>query len=166
MSNAPSFWLGTLFLGCVACDTPQTFVVLENAFPATASKPYVISQGFWQAVSFAGPIPPGDSSPPTATVAASANTAFVLVAPGEEVLADGGPATGSSLLVLESDGGFGVELNQTLFIPVRDATFVGDCAGGSPLSQDEADFITQRVFESAFSGLVYDAATCTTQGIP
>jgi hypothetical protein len=70
-----------------------------------------------------------------------------------------------------------------LSIPVEDTTFAGNCATGSFLSQQEADFITQVVFPSAqqgagweagpggehipnlFAGLRYDAATCALSPI-
>ena len=44
---------------------------------------------------------------------------------------------------------------------VSDATFVGSCAAGQPLSQDDADLVTQRIFPGDFAGLTYDARTCT-----
>jgi len=51
-----------------------------------------------------------------------------------------------------------------LHIPVDDATFSGNCAAGSVLTQTQADFITRRVFATDFAGRHYDAATCTTTG--
>ena len=57
-----------------------------------------------------------------------------------------------------------MHLNNTLHIPVDDTTFVENCSAGSSLTQNQADFITQRVFASDFAGLNYDAQTCTTTG--
>ena len=58
--------------------------------------------------------------------------------------------------------GYGVDVSDTLDIPVSDATFTGNCGAGSFLTQSQADFITQFVFSDIFAGLQYDAATCTT----
>jgi hypothetical protein len=140
----------------VGCDAPNTKVVLDNDYPpATAN---VIYQAFWQAVSFAKPILPGASSDPENTVAASDNSAYVVLAPGFF----GGQPT--SLVVLQSSGGFAVHLDETLHIPVDDQHFAGNCAAGSFLTQGQADFITQRVFAGLFAGLGYDAATCAVTG--
>jgi hypothetical protein len=96
---------------------------------------------------------------PDDTVPASANTAYVILAPGWDPKS---PTPPTSLVGMQSRNGFGVELGDTLQIPVDDATFIGNCASGSSLSQAQADFITQFVFPSDFATLRYDAATCTT----
>ncbi len=142
-----------------ACDTPDTSVVLENRYPPSTSTPLVIYQAFWQAVSFTTPIPPGSSSGPESTIAASANAAYVALAPGWNPMNSTPP---TFYVVLQSRIGFSVQLNQTLSIAVDDTTFAGNCAAGSFLSQTQADFLTQIVFSSLFAGLSYDAATCTT----
>ncbi len=143
----------------VGCDTPHTNVVVDNGYEASAPIPLVVYRAFWQAVAFTTPIAPGQSSDPQNTVAASPNTAYVILAPGWDP--DGG-TTPTSLVVMQSLDGFSVSFDTTLHIAVDDATFIGNCAAGSHLSQDQADFITQRVFSSDFASLAYDAATCTT----
>jgi hypothetical protein len=141
------------------CDAPETDVVLDNHYPTPSSSPIVIFQAQWQAVSFTMPILPGTASMPQSTVAATDNSAYALIAPGWDANA-GMPPT--SLVVLQSRGGYTVHLNQTLHIAVDDTAFAGNCAAGSTLTQAQADFITQRVFAPVFSGMTYDAATCTT----
>ncbi len=150
----------SLVLSVVAsagCDTPSTSVIVQNQFAPVTS--FVVYRAFWQAVAFDDPIAPGEASDPASTVPASPNTAWALVAPGWDPAS---AATPTSFIVLQSRGGFAVSLRDTLRIPVDDTTFAGDCAAGSTLSQQEADFITRRVFAAELAGLVYDAATCTT----
>jgi hypothetical protein len=113
----------------------------------------------WQAQWFDAAIRPGSSSDPQDTVPASSNTAYVVLAPGWDPASSVAP---TSFVVMQSRGGYGVHLNETLHIPVDDSTFLGNCASGSTLSQDQADFITQLVFPDDFASLAYDAATCTT----
>ena len=149
--------LGAFSLSCGFGDAPHTYVALDNAYP-TSSK-LVVFEGFWQAVPFPNPIPTGGSSGPQNTVAASDNTAYVILAPGWDPTSASGPA---SLVVLQSKSGFAVHLNDTLHIPVDDAHFAGNCAAGSHLTQQQADFITQLVFPVTFASFRYDAATCTT----
>lgn len=149
---------------CVACgDTPHTHVALDNAYPASSK--LVVYEAFWQAVPFgqatsppSNAIPPGASSGLQSTVAASNNTAYVVLAPGWDPA--GGTAP-TSLVVMESKSGFAVHWNDTLHIPVDDAHFVGNCAAGSKLPQKDADFVTQLVFPGTFASFRYDAATCT-----
>jgi hypothetical protein len=143
--------------GCDYIDTPYTYVVVDDDYPAP---PLVVYQAQWQAVAFTTPIPPGASSTRQSTVPASANTAWVVLAPGWDPSGDASSPT--SYVVLQSRSGFGVHLNDTLHIPVDDADFAGNCAAGSVLTQPEADFITQFVFPGLFQGMTYDAATCTT----
>jgi len=147
-------------LGCEPPSTTTTFVVLENDYPAGSG--LVIYQAFWQAVSFQTPIAPGSSSDPQNTVPASANTAYVVLAPGWDPSSNTTPTT---FIVLQSREGYGVHVSHTVDIPVSDATFAGDCAAGSFLTQSQADFVTERVFSGIFDRFKYDAATCTTTSI-
>ena len=157
---------GLVALLAGGCDKPETTVVLDNNYPSSTSNPFIVNQAFWQAISFTAPVPPGASSEPQDTIPASANTAYVLVAPGWDPKADGGASTPTSLIVLQSRSGFEVHIDHQLRIPVDDADFIGNCAAGSVLTRDEADFITQRVFADVFAGLHYDPTTCSTTGAP
>jgi hypothetical protein len=146
---------------CFGCgDTPHTYVALDDAYPASSE--LVVYEGFWQAVAFSNPIPPGGSSGLQNTVAASDNTAYVILAPGWDPTSNAGP---TSLIVMQSRSGFAVHWNDTLHIPVDDTHFDGNCAAGSRLTQQQADFITQLVFPGTFASFRYDAATCTTTPI-
>jgi hypothetical protein len=144
------------------CDTPSTNVIVDNDYPVSATPALVVYRAFWQAVELRAPIAPGSSSDAETTVAASPNTAYAVLAPGLDPTA-GAPAP-TSFVVLQSRQGFAVHWNSTLHIPVDDTTFAGNCAAGSVLSQEQADFITERVFACDFAGLHYDAATCTATG--
>lgn len=156
---------GAFWILAAGCDTPQTNVVLDNQYPPSQANALVVYRAFWQAVSFIGPIPPGSSSDPQSTAAASENTAYVVLAPGWNPAADGGPSTPASFIVLRSRNGFAVHLDTTLHVPIDDAAFAGNCAAGSFLTQEQADFITERVFPIDFAGLRYDASTCATTGV-
>lgn len=153
--------LAVVALG-IGCDTPQTFVVLDNRYTPTPTNSLVVYRAAWHAVTFAMPVLPGASSDPQHTVPASAIVAYVLLAPGWDPSSSTPP---TSFVVMQSRDGFEEHLDQTLHIPVDDTTFIGNCAAGSFLSQEQADVITQRVFESEFMNLRYDAATCTTTPI-
>jgi hypothetical protein len=142
------------------CDTPHTYVVLDNNYPRSTA--LVVFDAFWQSVSFPIPVPPGSSSDLQSAIPASTNTAYVVLAPGWDPTSS---TTPTSLIAMQSRTGFELHLDHTLHIPVDDTTFVGNCAAGSFLSQEQADFITQFVFASDFSSLSYDAATCTTTPI-
>jgi hypothetical protein len=61
---------------------------------------------------------------------------------------------------VKSSAKLAVTRGSTLTIGVSDATFVGRCAAGTALSQDDADFITQRIFPGDFAAVTYDAKTC------
>ena len=145
----------------VACDTPNTQVIVDNDYPAASGN--VVYEAFWLADAFTTPIPPGTSSDPQTSVFASPNPAYVVLAPGWDPTSTTAPTV---FVVLESQGGFALDFDNTLHIPVDDTTFEGNCASGSTIPQGDADFITQRVFQQTFSGLHYDAATCTTTPSP
>jgi hypothetical protein len=152
------------------CDkAPDTKVVLDNDYSPSAPVPLVVYRAFWQAVSFQQPVAPGSSSEAQSTESADDNTAYVILAPGWDPTSDAGPPT--SFVLLQSRSGFTVHLDQTLHIPVDDSTFVGNCAAGSFLTQDQADFIAERIFTSAIFDAAapppfhYDAATCTLSAL-
>lgn len=153
---------GIFALGFAGCDKPETAVVIDNDYPASTETPMVVYRAQWQAVWFDAAVSPGSSSDPLATLPASANTAYVILAPGWDPTSSSAP---TSFVVLQSRNGFEVHLNETLHIPVDDTTFLGNCGSGNTLSQDQADFITQRVFAADFASWAYDAATCTTTPI-
>ena len=151
------FALGLMFVAA-GCD-PRTSVVLDNGYPVYTTVPLVVYRAQWQAVSFEDPVAPGTSSDQEDTLAASDNTAYVLLAPGWDPASSTPP---TSFIALQSRGGFAVHLGDTLHIPVDDTTFAGNCAAGSFLTQAQADFITQLVFESDSGSFAYDPATYTT----
>jgi hypothetical protein len=145
------------------CDQPpETTVVIDNRYPASSTSPLVVYHAYWQAVFQDAAVPPGSSSDAQSTVPASSNTAYAVLAPGWDPTTSAPPA---SLVVLQSRNGFEVHLSDTLHIPVDDTTFIGNCASGTPLSQAQADFITQLVFPGDFTSMHYDAASCTTTPI-
>jgi len=146
-------------LAATDCDTPHTYVVFGNDYPTSPTNRLIVYRATWQAVTFQSPIAPGDSSDPQSTIAASENTAYVVLAPGWDPEGGAPPA---SFVVLQSRQGFAVHLNNTLRIPIDDATFSGNCAVGSFLPQAQADFITQFVFPNDFASLRYDATNCKT----
>jgi hypothetical protein len=148
-----------LALCASGCDTPDTTVVLDNEYPASDKPALVVYQAYWQAVSFAEPVPPAASSTAQSTIPASANTAYAVLAPGWDPASSTPP---SSFVVLQSVNGFSVQLDDRLTIPIDDTTFAGNCAAGRLLKQSQADFITGFVFPTVFAGKHYDAATCTT----
>lgn len=150
----------SLAAGCFA--HPDTAVVVENDYPEATTEPLVVYSAFWQAVSFQEPIVPGSSSSRQATVPASANTAYVVLAPGWDPTS---PTPPTSFVIMQSRSGFSVSFDSTLDIPVDDTTFAGNCSAGSFLSQSQADFITQRVFPGIFASFHYDASTCTTTSV-
>jgi len=163
ISSAAASCALSLAAWAAGCDArPQTTVVVDNQYAPSPTGALVIHDAYWQAVSFKDPIPPGTSSDPQNTVPASANTAYVVLAPGWDPDASTPPA---SFVVMHSRGGFDVHLNDSLHIPVDDTTFIGNCAAGSFLSQTQADFITQFIFPTTFAPFRYDATNCTTTAI-
>jgi hypothetical protein len=151
---------GLVLLALAAgCDQgPHTAVILYNGYSSSAPAPLVVYAAYWENIAFPTPVDPGASSPPQVAEPTSGDTAYVVLAPGWDPELS---ATPSSLVVMQSRNPIAVDFNDTLTITVDDADFIGNCASGSPLPQDEADFITQRVFPGDFASMRYDAATCT-----
>ncbi|HEY3252349.1 MAG TPA: hypothetical protein VGJ91_00290, partial [Polyangiaceae bacterium] len=55
-----------------------------------------------------------------------------------------------------------VDRGELLTFVVSEQATVGDCRAGKALAQEDADYITQRIFPAEFAELSYDAASCTT----
>src|SRR5579871_2167587 len=80
LARLPMLVVG-LGLALGACDThPTTYVEIENAYAPSSG--LVIYRAAYKEVAFADAIAPQASSSPQATVPASANDAYVLLAPG------------------------------------------------------------------------------------
>lgn len=143
-------------LSCVGvgCDTEDpTAVVVDNTYSDA-----VVYRVWWKAVLFADPVLANESSGELRGIPAT-DMAYALLAPGWDP-SSGVPPT--RLLVFKSKQPLSVTRGSTLHITIADATFAGSCPAGTPLSQSDADFITQRIFPTDFTDATYDAATCTT----
>lgn len=145
-----------------ACETSdETRAVFDNEYPARESRSpdrVVLYKGWWSVAQLAAPVLPGAESDAVRVVNGS-DYAYALLAIGWD------PASGRSptrVIPIRTNTPLSVARGETLFIDISDATTLGNCLTGQPLSQDDADFITQRIFPGPFTGLHYDAASCTT----
>lgn len=147
------------FAGACKTEDPSR-VAIENAYPApsTGSAPAnVVYHAWWSATYFAHPVAPGATSEEERAVPAT-DTAYVVLAPGWD------PSSGmlpTSLVALKSKTPLSIGRGDLLTIRVSDELFTGNCAAQQPLAQDDADFVTQRIFPGDFEGYTYDAKTCT-----
>jgi hypothetical protein len=151
--------LFTAALWLSACETSDpTFAVIDNGYPATdASGSVSVDRGWWSVAAFFEPVPAGAESAPVRVVKGT-DYAYALVARGWD------PQAGlpTALVPVRSRLELTVERGDTLHVHVEPGSVDGDCATGAPLSQTDADFITQRIFPGEFANVTYDAATCTT----
>lgn len=155
MSRNRTLGLTLLLVAASACDTPDpTKAVVDNAYPASSQ--VVVYKAWWSATLFEDPVLPGASSDEQRSVPES-NFVYALLAPGWDP-ASGSPPT--KLLAVRSKEPLAATRGDTLHIIVSDATFAGSCDARQPLSQEDADFITQRIFPGDFANVSYDAATC------
>lgn len=164
LGAAASAFTSTL-VGCKTADPTQ--VVVENAYPEVAdggdpATQVVVYKVWWQVVLFEDPVLPGTSSAEQRGVP-ERETAFALLAPGWDPESGTPPTT---LVPVKSKELLAAKRGDTLRITVSDATFTGNCAAQQPLTQEDADFITERIFPGDFAGVIYDAKTCTSTPIP
>jgi hypothetical protein len=149
-------------LGLAGCETETpTTASVENDYPAIAdggdpATQTVVYRAWYASTLFLDPVAPGATSGEQRTVP-STDYVYVVLAVGWDPTS-GTPPT--QLVVLRSKGQLGVSRGDLALIQVSPVRFDGDCAAGSPLAQEDADFITQRIFPGPFAGLRYDAATC------
>ena len=156
---------GAALVAC-ATETP-TFAVVDSAYPAVAegadpSEQTVVYRAWWVATYFADPVAGGATSVEQRSVPAS-GFAYAVLAPGWDPASTTSP---SRLIPVKSNAPLSVARGQVLHIEVSDQTFTGNCLAGHPLSQDEADFVTQRIFPGAFENVTYDAKSCTSTAVP
>jgi hypothetical protein len=153
-----------LLAGCATSD--PTTAVLLNQYPvatdASTSVATTVYQAWWDVALFAAPIPAGQISDPVRVVQGT-DYAYALLAPGWDSTSGTPP---SRLIPIRSSHELTATRGDTLNIVISDATTVGNCAAGEPLSQTDADFITQRIFPGPFSDLRYDPASCTSSPAP
>jgi len=146
----------------VDCDDPDpTFAVVDNAFPLVgggdAAAQTALGKVWWVVTLFPDPIAAGSSSDANRVIPAS-DYAYALLAPKWDPSSGTPPPT---LIPVRTKDKVSVARGDTVHVVISDDTVIGDCAAGHPLSQDDADFITQRIFPGEFSNVTYDASTCT-----
>lgn len=160
---------GALLMTVPACDTEDaTLAEVVNDYPVIARDDdagapadimgptsLTVFKAWWGTALFVDGVVPGATSGPQRTTPQTAY-AYALLAPGWDP-SNGGPPT--SLIAVRSNVRLSSARGQMLSIRVSDLDFTGRC-GATPLSQTDADFITQRIFPAEFAGGHYDAATC------
>jgi hypothetical protein len=148
-------------LSSAGCETSDaTEAVLVNQYPVAAdgtASTVAVYKAWWAVSLFADPVAAGQESDPVRVVPGT-DYAYALLAPGWD------PESGitpKQLLPIRSASKLSVRRGDTLRIEISDTTTVGNCAAAQPLSQEDADLITERIFPGEFSEVTYDAATCT-----
>ena len=160
--KTPSALLLTALLAAGCNSGDATNAVIDDGYPGPtdagdATKAIAVYRGWWLVATFPAPVGGGAESGSERVVPGS-DYAYMLLAPGWD------PSSGSApplLLPAMSKDQLSVARGDTLHIQVDDAHVVGNCAAKQPLTQAQADFITQSIFPGPFAGMTYDAATCT-----
>ena len=162
-------WLVSIaLLGVVACDAEDpTTVVADNDFPVPPdggdpTLEMTVLKVWWVTSLLPDPVLPGSEGQPQRTVPGT-DFAYAVLAPGWD---PSSPAPPSRFIAAKSTMTLSASRGDTLHVHVSDNAFVGNCAAGRPLSQEDADFITQRIFPGEFAGATYDATTCTSMLVP
>jgi len=133
----------------LACETEApTKGVVVNGF--TADQDLVVHRVWWESTYFANPLRPGETSPEERTVPET-GIAYAVIERKDQ-----------SFVVMKSKEPLSVARGELLYIVVSDETFTGNCAANAPLSQEDAEFLTVRIFPGEFANAKYDAKTCTT----
>ena len=157
-------------LACVAFSTllaacggsEPTTAVLSNEYPSGSDTGAAVSmsvyKAWWSVAQFPDPVPAGQVSDPVRIVP-GADYGYALLAAGWDAASG---TTPTALIALRSAHELSVERGERLTFVVSKQTAIGDCAAGNPLTQADADYVTQRIFAAEFAGLSYDAASCTT----
>jgi hypothetical protein len=149
------------------CNTSEpTSAVLSNEYPVASDADSVDSRpvykGWWAVAQFPEPVPAGQVSEPVRIVPGSAY-GYALLAPGWDAASTSAPTT---LIALRSAQKLSVGRGELLTFVVSEQATVGDCRAGQALTQEEADYVTQRIFPVEFADLSYHAESCTTSPAP
>ena len=155
-------------VGAVACDTETpTVVVVDNDHPPVPdggdpTAEMTVFKVWWVTSLLPDAVSPESEGLAQRTVP-NTDFAYALLASGWDPLS---PTPPTRFIAERSAVKLSAARGDTLHVHVSDDTFVGDCAAGKPLSQDDADFITQRIFPAEFAGMTYDATTCLATASP
>jgi hypothetical protein len=144
-----------------ACNTSNpTSALLFNEYPPNATSSVdssTVYKGWWSVALFADPVLAGQVSDPERAVPGT-DYGYALLAPGWDP-SSGAPPT--KLIPVRSTEKLSVVRGDTLNFLVSDSQTLGNCGGSQALSQEDADFITQRIFPGEFANVNYDATSCT-----
>jgi len=141
-------------MALAGCDTEDaTSAVVDNDFPqlgdAGAPDSVVVYKVWWSSSLFEAPVAPGGESDSTRVVTNS-DIAYALLAPAWD------PSSGVAptyLIPVMTTQPLFVARGGTLHIHLSSSTVQGICdaSPSQPLTQDQADFITQRIFPGDFT---------------
>lgn len=148
----------------LGCGDAATVAQVDNGYPSFdgGAGEVTVYRAWWSQTAFLDPVAAGASSDLERTVPETDYVYAVLAR-------DYDPASGAAptkLVAVRSSVKLTAARGDTLHLVVTPSTVVGDCAAGTTLSQDEADLITTRLFPGEFSGMTYDARTCTLTAPP
>lgn len=129
-----------------SCDDATSVRVMNDTDAA------IVNRLWWQTTLFTTPVEPHQRSAFERTVPAS-DFAYALLT---STTGDAG-----TLLPIRSRERLNVERGAALELDVNTTDWLGFCDAGQPLTQDEADFITQRIFVTQFADQTFEAASCT-----
>ncbi len=169
----PAIGAAPLALGLIvsACDTEDpTSAVIDNEYPAVdpdggdPSQQTVVYKVWWSSSLFLSPIPSAAESDPSRVVTGG-DVAYVILAPGWDPASTYPPTT---LIPVKTRNSLFVKRGDTLHIHVSDTTVIGNCSArtSGQLTQDDADFITQRIFPGDFATGTYNAKSCALTLFP
>jgi hypothetical protein len=152
-----------LLIGAPGCGTETpTEAIVVNSYPSLPDggagfHGITVYRAWWETTLFRAPVAPGQKSDVERTVPGSAR-AYAVLAVGWDPSLPGVPL---ALIPVQSNSELIAARGDTLRVVVSDETFIGRCGGSKPLTQEEADLITQSIFPDEFAGVRYDASTCS-----
>ncbi len=136
-----------VLLGLFACDD-ATMIVVDNQYSDGTN----VEMVWWSETLVPDVVAPNAESPAYRTGPAT-DYAYALLDHGD-----------GQLVAVHTTATLTAQRSSTLYVVIAGPTVDGDCQtpGSRPLTQAEADVITQSIFPAEFEGAIYDAATCKT----
>jgi hypothetical protein len=149
-------------LSLIGCNDAPTTALVENGYPAAGAAGgggvMIVFKAWWVTTLFPNPVAPGEDSEPERTIP-SDDYAYALIAP--DWSGDDGRAP-ARLIALKSRQKLSGTAHDLLRITVSDDQFAGNCAGGEPLSAEDAQLVVERIFPREFAHVAYDPTTCVS----